>query len=219
MRALRLFAAVAAAAVLAVMPVSAASAHDRLVASSPAADETVTVELAAVTLTLSDVPLAGAPAAIQVTDAAGASITNGEVTASDRSVSVEVTPTEPGLHTVAWQVVSSDAHTISGEYSFTYAGPVAPSAPAASPSPAAGSSAEPDPSPTDQPTNTVEPTPTTAPTAQTSASIGAFLPLIIAVLAAIVIAIVAAVWRANVARDKTDDTDAVRDDHGGPPRV
>jgi hypothetical protein len=37
---------------------------------------------------------------------------------------VPVTITETGLHTVTWQSVSSDGHTISGSYTFSYAGPI-----------------------------------------------------------------------------------------------
>lgn len=198
-------------AALVLLPATAASAHDSLVESSPAADSTITDELTEVTLTFSDVPLPGAPAVIQVTDAAGASITTGEFTATDRSLSVPVEPAAVGPISVVYQVVSSDAHTISGDFTFTYSGPVA--TPSPSPSPSASepaTSATPEPSPSDSAAVTVP-----ADTASgTSASAGAFLPLIIAVLGAVVIAVVAAVARANALRRRG----AARGD-GGDPRV
>ncbi len=218
MRAFRFATVVIAATLIGLWPASAASAHDGLTDSTPAAGETVTTALTAVTLTFSEVPLEGAPAVIQVTDATGESIAQGEVTASDRSLSVAVAPVATGEHTVVWQVVSSDAHTISGEYTFTYSGPVAAPSPSASttepstePSPSA-SSASPDPEP-----SATESAPSAVDTAGSNVSAGAFLPLIIAVLAAVVIAVVAAIWRANVKRDTSRDADR-REGGDAPPR-
>lgn len=181
-------------------PAVVASAHDGLLDSSPAADETVTSELTSVTLTFSDVPLAGTPAVIQVTDAAGASITAGDVTAADRSLSVAVRPTTTGVYTVVWQAVSSDAHTVSGQYSFTYSGPV----PAPSPSPSEPAASEPAASATPEPSASDEVS-SAAPTdtenaSGTSASSDAFLPLIVAVLAAVLIAVAAAVYRSRAGK-------------------
>lgn len=198
-------------AALVLLPATAASAHDSLLESSPAAGATIATELTEVILTFSDVPLTGAPAVIQVTDATGTSITTGELTATDRSLSVPVQPASVGEYSVVYQVVSSDAHTISGDFTFTYSGPVVTPSPSSSASEPAAS-ATPEPSPSDSAAATVPADPSAETASGTSASADAFLPLIIAVLAAVVIAVVAAVARANTLRRRG----AARDDDGEP---
>lgn len=133
-----LFVMLALAAGLAVMDARPAAAHDALAQAVPAADETVTTELSSVTLTFSETPLAefANAIALNVTDPAGTSITTGAPVAEGTTLSVPVEVTEAGLHTVTWQSVSSDGHTISGTYTFTYAGPIAAAAPT-TPAPAA----------------------------------------------------------------------------------
>jgi methionine-rich copper-binding protein CopC len=137
-----LFVMLALAAGLAVLDARPAAAHDALAQAVPAADETVTTELSSVTLTFSETPLAefANAIALNVTDPAGASVTTGAPVADGTTLSVPVEVTEAGLHTVTWQSVSSDGHTISGTYTFTYAGPVAAAAPA-TPVPAASTPA------------------------------------------------------------------------------
>ncbi|ROS57821.1 copper resistance CopC family protein [Frigoribacterium sp. PhB24] len=132
----------ALAAGLAVLDARPAAAHDALARAVPAADETVTTELSSVTLTFSETPLAefANAIALNVTDPSGASVTTGAPVADGTTLSVPVEVTEAGLHTVTWQSVSSDGHTISGTYTFTYAGPVAAAAPT-TPVPAASTPA------------------------------------------------------------------------------
>ena len=132
----------ALAAGLAVLDARPAAAHDALAQAVPAADETVTTELSSVTLTFSETPLAefANAIALNVTDPAGTSVTTGAPVADRTTLSVPVKVAEAGLHTVTWQSVSSDGHTISGTYTFTYAGPVAAAAPT-TPAPAASTPA------------------------------------------------------------------------------
>ncbi len=163
------------AAGLAVLDARPAAAHDALAQAVPAADETVTTELSSVTLTFSETPLAefANAIALNVTDPAGTSITTGAPVAEGTTLSVPVEVTEAGLHTVTWQSVSSDGHTISGTYTFTYAGPVAAAAPT-TPAPAASTPAA-SPSATAEPT-APDPTQTAAGPASTNS-----IPLIIGV--------------------------------------
>lgn len=170
-----LFVMLALAAGLAVLDARPAAAHDALAQAVPAADETVTTELSSVTLTFSETPLAefANAIALNVTDPAGTSITTGAPVAEGTTLSVPVEVTEAGLHTVTWQSVSSDGHTISGTYTFTYAGPVAAAAPT-TPAPAASTPAA-SPSATAEPT-APDPTQTAAGPASTNS-----IPLIIGV--------------------------------------
>ena len=165
----------ALAAGLAVLDARPAAAHDALARAVPAADETVTTELSSVTLTFSETPLAefANAIALNVTDPTGASVTTGAPVAEGTTLSVPVEVTEAGLHTVTWQSVSSDGHTISGTYTFTYAGPVAAAAPT-TPAPAASTPAA-SPSATAEPT-APDPTQTAAGPASTNS-----IPLIIGV--------------------------------------
>lgn len=137
-----LFVMLALAAGLTVLDARPAAAHDALAQAIPAADETVTTELSSVTLTFSETPLAefANAIALNVTDPTGASVTTGAPVAERTTLSVPIEVAEAGLHTVTWQSVSSDGHTISGTYTFTYAGPVAAAA-TTTPAPAASTSA------------------------------------------------------------------------------
>jgi methionine-rich copper-binding protein CopC len=170
-----LFVMLALAAGLAVLDARPAAAHDALAQAVPAADETVTTELSSVTLTFSETPLAefANAIALNVTDSAGTSVTTGAPVAEGTTLSVPVEVSEAGLHTVTWQSVSSDGHTISGTYTFTYAGPVAAAAPT-TPAPAASTPAA-SPSATAEPT-APDPTQTAAGPASTNS-----IPLIIGV--------------------------------------
>ncbi|NQX34898.1 copper resistance CopC family protein [Herbiconiux sp. VKM Ac-2851] len=113
---------------------SAASAHDFLVSTTPAADTTVSEALTEVSLTFNEPPLTelGAGIAIEVNDPAGATVSSGEVSIVDSTLGIAVAPTTVGSYTVIWQTVSSDGHPVSGEYAFDYQGPVA-AAPAPTP--------------------------------------------------------------------------------------
>ncbi len=131
---------------------SPAHAHDELVSSDPAADSTVETQPAALTFTFSGEidPTAGATV-IAVTDAEGAALVDGAPVVQDNVVTQSLLPGANGAVAVAWKVVSSDGHPISGEFSFTVAAP----APIETPTPTATA----EPTPTDEPTETAAPVP------------------------------------------------------------
>ncbi len=110
-----------------------AAAHDSLLSSSPTDGETVTDELNKITLNFSNTPMAGVDHIIQVTDPTGNIVSNGETAISGNDLTTEFVPATEGAHDVVWQAVSVDGHTISGEFTFTYAGPVAAATPSATP--------------------------------------------------------------------------------------
>jgi methionine-rich copper-binding protein CopC len=116
-----------AAVVLALAPAAAASAHDYLVSSDPAADATVTTALPTVSLTFDDIVLddGGHGALVQVTDAAGKHFETDCATVQARVVSVPVALGAPGAYRVTWQIVSADGHPVSNSIQFTYSGPKA----------------------------------------------------------------------------------------------
>lgn len=131
-----------------VVGVGGASAHDYLVSTSPAADSTVTEPLTQVVLGFNEPPLTdfASAIAIEVRDAAGTNVVTDPVSIVDSTLTVSVAPTGQGEYTVLWQTVSSDGHPVSGEYGFTYTGPVAESAPTTAPAtaPATAAGTEPD---------------------------------------------------------------------------
>ena len=138
-----------------------AQAHNYLVSSTPAADSTLTELPAAFDITTSDDLLdigEGTDAggfALQVLDTAGLYYGDGCVDVTGSSMTAAPALGEPGTYTVRWQVVSADGHTVSDEYTFTWAptaavkastgSTTAPvcgvAAPSAEPSPSASESA------------------------------------------------------------------------------
>lgn len=109
-----------AAFLVLVAPLSA-SAHDALVSSSPAADESVDVVPTELTLTFSAKLIDGEGATeVVVTDPEGNSVTDGEPTVDGAIATQPLTGSGPaGVYNVTWKVVSSDGHPTSGEYAFT----------------------------------------------------------------------------------------------------
>ncbi len=103
-----------------------ASAHSSLTASNPADGATVTTPLERVELTFSQAPLAGLDAGlrIEVRDAAGTDVSNGEVLVDGTTMSTGVR-VEDGTYSVLWRYVSPDGHPITGELGFTVALPAA----------------------------------------------------------------------------------------------
>ncbi len=100
----------------------AASAHDELVSSNPAAEATVDVVPPAVELTYSNVP-SGIGAQVQVLDEAGTDWADGPVELVNRTATQAVRAEAPaGEYTVNWRVVSSDSHPIEGSFVFTAQG-------------------------------------------------------------------------------------------------
>lgn len=116
-----------------------ASAHSALTASNPADGATVTTPLERVELTFSQAPLAGLDAGLrmEVRDAAGTDVSNGEVLVDGMTMSTGVR-VEGGAYSVLWRYVSPDGHPITGELGFTVALPAA-STPTSVPSPSSSS--------------------------------------------------------------------------------
>lgn len=120
-------AGLAAAAALALLPTAAASAHDYLVSSDPAADATVTAPPSTVSLTFNDRVLDlsgdGSSTLLTVTDAAKKHFETGCASVADRTVSAPLALGPAGQYTVTYQIVSSDGHTVSNSYAFRYEPP------------------------------------------------------------------------------------------------
>ncbi len=158
-RTTRLVAVLAAALLAAVallLPASPAFAHDELIGSSPAADSTVDELPAELTLTFSGlISTEDGASEVEVTDAAGTSLTTGDLSVQDNVLTQPLAGTASGAVTVLWKVVSSDGHPISGDFEFTVDG--------AAPTPSPTETTEPTESPEPTPTETVEPTPTATP--------------------------------------------------------
>lgn len=131
-----LAAALLAAFLVLVAPLSA-SAHDSLTASSPEADSTVDTLPSELTLTFSAKLIDGEGATeVTVTDASGASVTDGPPTVNGAIVTQPlVAEAAAGAYKVVWRVVSSDGHAISEEFGFTVTDSslVAPTAPEETP--------------------------------------------------------------------------------------
>lgn len=150
-RALAATAGLVAVVALAFLPTAAASAHDYLVSSDPAADSTVTAPPSTVTLTFNDrvLDLAGDGSSTLLTvtgpDAGTRHFETGCASVLDRAVTAPVALGAAGSYTVTYQIVSADGHTVSNSYAFAYqppagaaeaAGSAATPCGAASPAPA-----------------------------------------------------------------------------------
>lgn len=116
-----------------------ADAHSALTGSNPADGATVTTPLERVELAFSQAPLAGLDAGlrIEVRDADGTDVSNGEVLVDGTTMSTGVR-VEDGTYSVLWRYVSPDGHPITGELGFTVALPAA-STPTSVPSPSSSS--------------------------------------------------------------------------------
>jgi len=143
---LPLFILVGLAAVLAgTMPVwdaaAPAQAHNNLVSSTPREGETLTAlpKDFVITTNGSLLNLEGNSAGfgLQVTDSAGEYYGDGCVTVDGSAVSTAAALGAAGAYTVTWQAVSTDGHTISDSFGFTWQPP-------ASFTPSAGSTKVPD---------------------------------------------------------------------------
>lgn len=96
-----------------------ASAHDAVESTSPSSDATVPVPPDAVSLTLSNHPLA-IGTQIKVNDASGTNWADGAVQIVDNVASQKLKAGAPaGRFTVQWRVASSDGHPIEGTFGFT----------------------------------------------------------------------------------------------------
>lgn len=122
-----------------------AAAHDQLVSTFPTADSTVDASPAEITLTF-NAALNPDPASmvIEVIGPDGENYAEDPPSAQDDVfVMQHLADTAPnGLFTVRWKVVSSDGHPISGEYSYTVAATITPTA---TPEPTASETPTPEP--------------------------------------------------------------------------
>jgi methionine-rich copper-binding protein CopC len=103
-----------------------AFAHNYVVGTTPEAGSTVTEQPGVVSITTNDNLLdlsgEGAGSAIQVSGPADAPLYYGDgcATVSGPTLSTEVQLGEPGEYTVVWQTVSTDGHSISDTFTFTW---------------------------------------------------------------------------------------------------
>ncbi|MEV7632669.1 copper resistance CopC family protein [Microbacterium sp. NPDC089318] len=150
----RIRTAVAAAAMAAVATLAVAapaSAHDELVSSTPAAGAQLATAPTEVTLTFSNELLSldeNSGTAMTVVDESGEDWVDGAPVVSADTVTVPLSGGMPdGAYAVTWQVVSSDGHPTSGEYSFSLASAEASAEPSATPTESAA----------EQPTESAQP--------------------------------------------------------------
>lgn len=118
--------AVGTVAAVVVLPAAPALAHVSLAEAEPAEGLTVTDMPAAVALTFDAALAAGGDHAVGLFAPDGVQVDDGQTTElTDRSVQVGVGELpDVGAYTVRWLVVGADGHTIEGDYTFTYDGPV-----------------------------------------------------------------------------------------------
>lgn len=164
----RRFAVGAACAAAAMLSVSAllgatpALAHSQLVASTPAADETLSEapEFFSITMNedLLDLAGDGTGFGLQVLDADGRYFGDGCLTIDGPNLSMGATLGEPGQYRLVYQVVSDDGHPVSAEFGFTWTGQ--PTGPGSDTPPVCGQTVTtfpPSPTAAPQPTDTREP--------------------------------------------------------------
>lgn len=123
----------AAAALL--VPALPAAAHDELTGTDPASDAVLETLPEQITLSYSaDVLTDAGATVIEVTDAAGTSLTDGAPEVSGSEVTQALAGPASGTVTVQWRVVSSDGHPIDGEFAFSVPESTPTPTPSATPS-------------------------------------------------------------------------------------
>ena len=102
-----------------------AQAHNYLVSSNPTAGSTLTVLPDTFTITTNDalLDLGGQVGgfALQIHDADQLYYGDGCVTIDGPTMSAAPALGPPGIYTIEWQVASTDGHTVSDEFTFTWA--------------------------------------------------------------------------------------------------
>ena len=102
-----------------------AFAHDELIDSTPAAGETLTTLPAAFSITMNedllDLDDKGSGFGILIQDSNGLYYGDGCVNVNGPTMSADAVLGEPGEYTFIWQVVSSDGHPTSDEFTFEWA--------------------------------------------------------------------------------------------------
>ncbi|MCW2131021.1 copper resistance protein CopC [Arthrobacter sp. VKM Ac-2550] len=117
--AVRLVTAVLVAAAFVLFPAAGAQAHDELLSQTPEAGAVVETMPEELTLNFSNVPVA-LGSVVQIQDSSGTNWADGEVQITDTEVSQPIKADAPaGEYSVVWRVVSSDAHPIEGNFTFT----------------------------------------------------------------------------------------------------
>jgi methionine-rich copper-binding protein CopC len=117
----RLAAVLAASAALVVLPALPASAHNYLVATTPAKDAVVTTQPGTVSLETNDALLdVEGGSVIQVQGPDGRYYGDGCAVVDGPVATTQTELCEPGRYTVTWRVVSTDGHPISGTWAFTW---------------------------------------------------------------------------------------------------
>lgn len=173
-----------------------ASAHDALIGASPAADSSVETLPAELTLTFNAQLIDGEGATeVVVTDAAGASVTDGAATVDGSVVNQPlVAEADAGQYHVIRKIVSSDGHPTSGEFFFTVN----------TGSRSATATAEPSATPTSSATAeaSAAPEPTASPAPDTAAEDGMPAWAWVLIGAGVLATAAAAVWGTARARGK-----------------
>lgn len=113
------------AAALIAAPV--ASAHDRLVSSSPADGSTVQIPRRIILTFNEEVASVGAVVVVKSGDQEWQ---NGVPQVSGRTVTQQIRTGPAGDYSVAWRITSADGHPVSGQFSFTGTTPATTSSPA-----------------------------------------------------------------------------------------
>lgn len=119
-----------------------AQAHNYVVSTTPASGSVLTQLPAQFSVTTNDnlLNLAGEGNGfvLQIRDAGGAYYGDGCVTVQGATMSATAALGKPGNYTIAWQLISTDGHTVSDEIPFTW------QPDANQPAPSAGSATPPD---------------------------------------------------------------------------
>lgn len=103
-----------------------ALAHDQVVSASPSENESLASAPSEVVIEFT-AELLDTGALINVTNASGQDVTDGEVTLDGRIVSKKLQPNLPnGQYELVWRVVSADGHPITDKYQFAIGEPVVP---------------------------------------------------------------------------------------------
>ena len=112
---------VAASALLVVLPALPASAHNSVVATTPAEGATVTQQPGEISLETNDelLELDGG-SVIEVQGPDGRYYGDGCTLIDGSTAAMEAELGAPGDYTVTWRVVSTDGHPISGTWAFTW---------------------------------------------------------------------------------------------------
>lgn len=96
---------------------SPAHAHTELLASSPAAGESVPTGADQLSLSFAEEVLPGS-GSVQVVAPDGADVTGGDAVAEGSLVRVPLSVSDLGEHTVRYRVVAADGHVVTGSFTF-----------------------------------------------------------------------------------------------------